>query len=160
MEEPEMNLMLWNQSRLIGLVFDTTATNSGINTGACRRFEVYLEQAFLYLACRHHIPELHLSHLFKYFTGETTDPGMTLFRRYRSAYMSLDMDSTKFHTLDLSSLPDWMAEEATRVLQWVLASLYADTRPRADYKACLLLLIYVLGGDLKNFNGFIPSHLS
>jgi hypothetical protein len=96
--------------------------------------------------------ELRLKHLVQFLSGETKDPGMALFRRYKAAFLGLQMDSTKFQSIDLSILPRWMADEAGNVLAWAYAALYSDTWPRADYKACLLLLIQVLGGQLKEFN--------
>ena len=81
---------------------------------------------------------------------------MALFQRYRATHMSLHMNPMVFQTLDLTSLPTWMAEEAKSVLTWALASLYADTWLRADYKSCLLLLIFVLGGQLKDFTVPFP----
>jgi hypothetical protein len=91
-----------------------------------------------------------VKHLVEYVTGETKDPGVALFRRFKSEFFSLALDDqSEFRTLELDSLPSWMQVEARRVLEWALASLYSDTWPRADYNSCLLLLVHVLGGKLK-----------
>ena len=43
---------------LAGLVFDTTATNSGLLNGVLVRLQTLLGGDYMQLACRHHILEL------------------------------------------------------------------------------------------------------
>ena len=43
---------------LAGLVFDTTATNSGLLNGVLVRLQTLLGDDYMQLACRHHILEL------------------------------------------------------------------------------------------------------
>lgn len=55
----------WNltEGRTIkAMCFDTTASNSGVRSGAAVLLERQLDYAVFYLACRHHIAELHISH--------------------------------------------------------------------------------------------------
>ena len=54
---------------VVGLVFDTTASNSGIHSGACRHIEDFLIEPVLWLVCQHHIHELYMKHLC--ITGHT-----------------------------------------------------------------------------------------
>ena len=52
-------LKLWDLTDSIsGLVFDTTASNSGIHRGAAKLLEEMLGNKVFYLACRHHILEV------------------------------------------------------------------------------------------------------
>ena len=93
--------------QVLGMVFDTTASNSGEHSGACRYtpykicyttlfdcsyIEVWLETAILWLACRRHIAELHLDTAVKCVMGRTKDPGVALFRRLRSQWKDLNID--------------------------------------------------------------------
>ncbi len=48
-----------NKHRLIGMSFDTTASNTGHMNGASL-LERELERALLWIACRHHVAELHM----------------------------------------------------------------------------------------------------
>lgn len=48
--------------KIIGACFDTTASNSGAHNGAAKILEELLNRALLWLACRHHIGELHIRH--------------------------------------------------------------------------------------------------
>ena len=45
-----------------GMCFDTTACNSGYRSGAAVLLERMIGYSIFYLACRHHIAELHISH--------------------------------------------------------------------------------------------------
>ena len=49
-----------NKCKLIGMGFDTTASNMGHNNGAASLLENELDRALLWFACRHHVAELHM----------------------------------------------------------------------------------------------------
>ena len=52
-------LKVWNLSdRVVALMFDTTASNSGIHKGAAKLMEAHLDRKLPYLACHHHILDL------------------------------------------------------------------------------------------------------
>ena len=56
---------LWNLTEgnaIKAMCFDTTASNSGPRSGAAVLLEAQLGHAVYYLACRHHISELHIGH--------------------------------------------------------------------------------------------------
>ena len=42
---------------IVGLSFDTTASNSGWQNGTCLKIKILLEKKLFYFACRHHILE-------------------------------------------------------------------------------------------------------
>jgi len=49
----------WNLlSQIKGLVFDPTASNTGLHKGACVRIEEALETEMVWIACRHHVMEV------------------------------------------------------------------------------------------------------
>ena len=50
-----------NMDKFIGMGFDTTAANTGVNNGAASLLEIQLDKALLWFACRHHIAELHIN---------------------------------------------------------------------------------------------------
>ena len=49
-----------NKCKLIGMGFDTTSSNTGHKNGAAALLENELDRALLWLACRHHVAELHM----------------------------------------------------------------------------------------------------
>ena len=70
----------WGLSEgIIACCFDTTSSNSGINSGSCVLLQQLLNRQLLWLACRHHIPELILKAAFQSLFGKTTSPVETLF---------------------------------------------------------------------------------
>ena len=64
----------WNipASRIIGLSWDTTSSNTGAVKGSSTLLERELGGARLWLACRHHIGELHVKHVDHEIRGATT----------------------------------------------------------------------------------------
>ena len=61
----------WNIISPIGAVFDTTASVTGVASGAIARFERGLGYSILWLACRHHIGETMAKHAAESLIGET-----------------------------------------------------------------------------------------
>ena len=50
----------WNVAdRVIGMIWDTTASNTGRQKGSAILYEEALEHALLWITCRHHVSELH-----------------------------------------------------------------------------------------------------
>ena len=84
----------WGLSEgIIACCFDTTSSNSGINSGSCVLLQQLLNRQFLWLACRHHIPELILKAAFQSLFGKTTSPVETLFSTFKSSWKSLDLSN-------------------------------------------------------------------
>lgn len=47
---------------IIGMCWDTTASNTGHLQGSATLFEQHMKRAILWIACRHHVGELHIKH--------------------------------------------------------------------------------------------------
>ena len=60
----QATLLEWNipLDVIIGICWDTAASNTGRHQGAATAFERYTGEAKLWLACRHHVGELHIKH--------------------------------------------------------------------------------------------------
>lgn len=54
---------------IIGMSWDTTASNTGHVQGSATLFEQHLGRGILWLACRHHVGELHIRHADKEARG-------------------------------------------------------------------------------------------
>ena len=61
----------WDVMDFIGTCWDTTASNTGVHECATTHLEDYLGKAFLWLACRHHMAELHIKHTYDRIQGAT-----------------------------------------------------------------------------------------
>lgn len=80
---------------IVGMCFDTTATNTGIKGGTCLLLEKKLGRKLLHLACRHHIAELFLRAAYEEFMGTTTGPDVGIFKVFRSAWNDIDKNNYK-----------------------------------------------------------------
>ena len=88
---------------------------------------------------------------FKCIFGETTDPGVEIFRRMKKDWGTLTINYAALEVLQLESLPDWMKNEAEDVLGWCQEALSNQTFPRGDYLELLKLTIVFLGGEVPGF---------
>ena len=140
-----------------GLVFDTTASNTGRENGACKFIEEWLKSPIMWLGCRHHIAELHIMNVVKTVTGTTTDPGVGMFRRLKKEWSELLIDHDNLVIFDISDLVPKLQEEAKTVLEWAIEQQDKKVWPREDYKELLDLLIVSLGGKVKDFSFKMPG---
>ena len=73
------------ESIIIGTCWDTTATNTGHKSGSAVLFEARLMHAILWIACRHHMGELHVKHPdIKIRVIETTSPDDVMFKKFQN----------------------------------------------------------------------------
>ena len=76
---------------VIGLSYDTTASNTAHNKGAVARLERMLGRSLLKLPCRRHMIELHVKHVSKVVSQRaTTGPNDVLFVKFRKNWDNLD----------------------------------------------------------------------
>ena len=130
------------------LVFDTTASNTGKWKGSVSRFEKMLDRAVLWLACRHHIPELHIKHANEVIRGETDGPDDKLFKTFKKQFPAFDLvERSVWEWPD--NINDWRHEKAREVLLWAEFHMQHATWPREDYRELLELVTVYLGGVVK-----------
>ncbi len=65
-------LEVWEipNDRVIGICWDTTASNTGCRIGSATLVEQELGRAVLHIACRHHVGELHVKHADEELRGK------------------------------------------------------------------------------------------
>lgn len=89
------------RDRIIGMVFDTTASNTGHLNGACKIFEErYMKRKLLHFACRHHIYEIVVGGVFKELFGETDGPNVGIFQRFRAVWKNINKKKFKVAKFD------------------------------------------------------------
>jgi hypothetical protein len=151
-------LVEWKvKEQLVGMVFDTTASNSGEYTGACRYLEIWVGHPILWLACRRHVAELHIGTAVKYVMGCTKDPGMALFRRLRDQWNEMEINYEDLVLFNLHSVSPDLQEKSKSVLAWAEVELENKTFPRDDYRELMELMVVSLGGNVKGFNFKLPG---
>ena len=140
-------LQEWNvQDRVVGMCFDTTASNTGCHIGACTLIEHKLGNDLLYLACRHHIMELLVGAAFTVSLSPSAAPEVLLFKRFQEQWSLIDKNDYSTST---------GITEMTNILEPVKADIirFSDTQllcrnnvVRDDYREFLELAIIFLGG--------------
>ena len=107
-------LKSWNcVANIVNMTFDTTASNTGSVTAACVTIQQKLGKALLWSACRHHIGEIILTHVFQDLHIEASkSPEVTLFSRFRKHFDLLP------HTSDqpMSKLDSYLFADAAKDL--------------------------------------------
>lgn len=84
--------------------FDTTASNSGINTGACVLLEKKIKRDLLSLACRHHILELIIERVFNASMGASSGPNIQIFQTFSDYWKKLTHQNSKAELLKIQFL--------------------------------------------------------
>ena len=86
--------------KVIGLVFDTTSSNTGRFKGSATAIETTLKKAVMWLACRHHVYEIHVKHVSDHFMGKRNSPSESLFVRFQKEWAELDLDTSTLILFD------------------------------------------------------------
>ena len=80
--------------------------------------EQELDRGILWLACRHHMYELHMKHVTDAVTGNTKDPGVSLFRRLKSYWHTLDFHMNQLVKFKHQTSVESLQRRAFDVLAW------------------------------------------
>ena len=74
---------------IIGLCFDTTSANTGLQNGANVCLQVYLNKPLLWLACLHHILEIIMGAAIALKLGPTSGPREKYFTKFEKYFNNL-----------------------------------------------------------------------
>jgi len=136
------------KEKVVGMSFDTTASNTGIHTGCCRLLEEALGKPLLNLACRHHVIELILAAAFKEVMGPSSGPTIQLFKRFREQWPYIPHE-------DPEAIDNVVDPRIDLVPSWKEASIGAMERGiqskkvREDYRELCNLSLFYLTGNLR-----------
>ena len=143
---------------VIVMSFDTTASNTGIRAGACIRLESELGKKLLYLACRHHVDELHIKHVASHVGRPTKGNEDQLFKRFRDSWNVIDDgDLQNLARFDFENCSAFVSKEARNALIFLSQCLMDKSFSRGDYKELCELAVIFLGGQVKNFKFKLPG---
>lgn len=128
-----------------GLVFDTTASNTGLHHGACTLINEGLRREFVWTACHYHFLEIVLSSVFKVVFWPTGGPESGLFfKRLQKEWPNLNQEvyvgapSEMFHNHRLE-------EQCIDMVSYIQQAM-KEQQVRADYAKFLSLSLPFLGG--------------
>jgi hypothetical protein len=75
---------------IFGMVFDTTSSNTGHKTAACIAIQRDLDRHLLWFACRHHVGEVILDHVWNALAIEVSkSPEISIFGRLKNSWNQL-----------------------------------------------------------------------
>ena len=69
---------------IIGGVFDTTASNTGVHEGGMTHIEAHIQNRQLWFACNHHKDELIIKHVYDVVMHPATGPDDPLFKAFKT----------------------------------------------------------------------------
>jgi hypothetical protein len=135
----------WKLAHLVGgLVFDTTASNTGLQMGACTLIEKALKKDLVWIACRHHVFEVMLTAVSTVALGATSGPEVGVFKRFQNTWSFINKADFRPAGDELFvGMPTGLRQEM--ILFYVNA--IKSRSPREDYRELLQLCHVFLGGS-------------
>lgn len=131
-------LVSWKcENLIIGMCFDTTASNTGKHKGACTLLEVAVGHNLLWLACRHHMLEVLLSDAFGVCFGPSTGPDILIFKRFRDKWSAI-------HHIPIDRQAP-LINDHDDLKTFIERQLNLESHPRHDYFELLCLAGAMLG---------------
>ena len=151
---------------VLGLVFDTTASNTGWKIGTCVLLEKLLCKKLMMLACRHHFYERILSAVYRAIFGPTSGPDNADFEKFRDLHWKHINTESGFHVLQITNDSLLRRRDIIEVLKDILDS----ELPRDDYRECAEVMCLLLGETTArgmhwfrpgaaNYAGWMPAVL-
>jgi hypothetical protein len=135
------------RDHIIGLSFDTTASNTGLIQGACMMIEKEVERTLLWLACRHHTHELILKGVFEECTRvQSSGPDIQIFRKFKNQWNSLDKKSYTTMLDEEEPVQGFLEDRRVTMVDYLRKVLKDASHPREDYEELLRLSLLFLGG--------------
>ena len=134
------------QEQVCAMAFDTTSSNTGLKSGACTLLEGKIGKRLLSFACRHHMFEIVLEHVFSLtLPAASTGPDVQIFKRFQGQWAFIDQTTLRTGLEDAVvrlKITEGIKEEVLAFSQQQLEEVH----PRDDYKEPLQLTVISLGG--------------
>ena len=92
---------------IFGCVFDTTSSNTGIIEGAVTHIESAQKNKVLWLACRHHVSELIIKHVYTDIVAPSKGPDEPLFKAFKEWFILQQEKDDSFPSKDTFKVYDW-----------------------------------------------------
>lgn len=135
------------RDKIVGMSFDTTATNTGQYNGTCAILERLLGKSLLWLACNHHVYEIMLRTAFESHFGQSSAPTVPMFDRFQKEWKDIDKTKYKPGIEDLKT-KECLEDVSDDLIKFCKAKL-KEKFARADYKELLQLTLIFLGSNLE-----------
>ena len=92
------------RDKIVGINFDTTSSNTGVENGAVTKIEANLQKPVLWNACRHHICEIFIKAAYDSLYDDGTCPYYKMFDEFNEYWHLLDQTKTTFMNYHLPDM--------------------------------------------------------
>ena len=128
-----------------GMVFDTTSSNTGALTAGCISVQNTLDRRLLWLACRHHVGEVILTHVWDALNVETSkSPDVSVFKRFKDNFSNLSYNDTD--NLNWTDCPPTLQEFKANTIN-VCKQFSKQKLYRGDYSELVSLTLTYLKAE-------------
>lgn len=133
---------------IMGMVFDTTSSNTGFTFGAASIIERILNRNLLYLACRHHVYEVFLKTAFELIVTTSDGPYIKIVKCVKDMWPAFNYNDPKPLKLPKRIKP--ILENLKQPLITYYRSIL-DSQVRKDYREAAELALVLLGQEVTSF---------
>ena len=140
----------WKIQDLVAtMIFDTTATNTGVHTGACKRIQELFERPLLWCACRKHIGEIHITHCFDVLKIEgSKSPDIIMYNTFQDNFHLISIETQK-KTFNINEIDpqhrEFFLNQKAIIITTFNELKAKDAYPRDDYKELMNLVLMYIG---------------
>ena len=146
--------------KVIGMGFDTTASNTGHLNGAAALLENELKKALIWFGCRHHVAELHIGWADDAVRAQAAPGGAdTMFKKFANYFDVLDLNNLSMWEGNEADQPagatcvTWFTHQAIVVKEFAQELNESEEWIREDYQELNELLIIYFGGTVRRSGG-------
>lgn len=126
---------------------------SGHVTAACISLQICLQKELLWLACRHHVGEVLLTHVWNALKIETSkSPEVKLFARFRDQFNNIAINKANFCFVSFEN-------DISHIIRQLTTALSSEDCYRGDYKELLILSLVFLTKETESLNIAAPGAL-
>ena len=132
------------RDQIIAVSFDTTASNTSAEVGACMYLEDYVGWPDLLLACRHNIAELVVREAWaKIFETKTSCPKVQLFETLKKSWQDIKdkINYSQIQKFDISSLSESLKPLARETLQHYYNNIKGNSVEKEKERQDLLQVV-------------------
>ena len=131
------------KSSVKGMVFDTTSANTGAQTAGCISMQHVLNRPLLWIACRHHVGEVVLSHVWDALKIEASkSPDVSLFTRFKEQFATLTHSD-----IQIKDIPECLKTKREAIISLCRDYSLLKNLHRGDYKELVSLTLLYLNAD-------------
>ena len=135
------------------MVFDTTSSNTDAQTAACVALQNTISKPLLWFACRHHVGEVILGHVWDVLKIEVSkSPEIQIFQRFRKHFSTIETNCENF---DFCVTPPNLTDKKDQIIE-MCHNYLKQPFSRGDYKELVKLTLLYLGDPAakRNFASF------